>query len=255
MLLARGANPSLGALIRPDASLRSVSGIAPPIHLAATTDQTEMLQLLLAAGADPNQPDEQTTGGPNPRHFPPMTTALLEAAESGHLEAVQILIAAGADPDCVRGECDEFTGESAVFMAVSRKHTEVVRALLDGGADATLPRLDGLAPIALAAGHETPEILTLLLNAGVDPSTSQGGHHETGWTPLHYTAMNGRQRSAALLLERGADREAETANETGHFAGGDRIVSVHSGALPFEVAEIFGHAAIAEMLEVQWPPG
>ncbi|HEX6391286.1 MAG TPA: ankyrin repeat domain-containing protein [Solirubrobacteraceae bacterium] len=61
-----------------------------PLYLAAVQDETEIAQLLLDAGADPNEISrvDETEGTP-----------LCAAASHGHSETVRVLLEAGADPD------------------------------------------------------------------------------------------------------------------------------------------------------------
>ena len=62
-------------------------------------------------------------------------TALHEACRWGQLEAVEVLLAAGADPNMPHPQL----GYSPMFVATFEKgHTEIVRALLRGGAAPSL---------------------------------------------------------------------------------------------------------------------
>ncbi len=100
-------------------------------------------------------------------------TALHFAAFFGRHEAAALLIERGAEVDAFgRGW---MTG-TAMHSAVSRLHADVVRILLD---------------------------------AGANPNVRQSA----GWTPLHAAAMNGDLTSVELLLAAGADPTAT--NEEG----------------------------------------
>ena len=100
-------------------------------------------------------------------------TALHFAAFFGRYEAAALLVERGAEVDALgRGW---MTG-TALHSAVSRLQSDVVRILLD---------------------------------AGANPNVRQSA----GWTPLHAAAMNGDLASVELLLASGAD--ATAANEEG----------------------------------------
>ena len=121
-------------------------------------------------------------------------TALHFAAFFGRPEAVALLVDRGAEVDAFgRGW---MTG-TAMHSAVSRLHADVVRILLD---------------------------------AGANPDVRQSA----GWTPLHAAAMNADLTSVELLLASGADPTAtneegrsvlDLANESGDGATADRIRS------------------------------
>lgn len=81
---------------------------------------------------------------------------------------VRKLLDAGADPDSRRG----FEGETDVasntplMLATHEKDTEIVSMLLDAGADPSLQSEEGFTALHIAAMEDLPEICQKLLEAG-----------------------------------------------------------------------------------------
>ena len=131
---------------------------------------------------------------------------LVAAAESGDLAAVKAALAAGADVDHTR---KRITGwqvgepmrrvESALYMAARGGHTEIIRTLLDAGANPDIICTGGSTALVAAAGSrgrgDRSEIIRLLLNAGADPiAPGAHGGSALGW------AMVGQHKSVPLLF-------------------------------------------------------
>uniref|UniRef100_A0A671R2E6 Ankyrin-1-like n=1 Tax=Sinocyclocheilus anshuiensis TaxID=1608454 RepID=A0A671R2E6_9TELE len=115
-------------------------------------------------------------------------------------------------------------------MAAQENHLEVVKFLLDNGANQTIPTEDGFTPLAVALqqGHEN--VVALLINHGTKGKVRLPALHiaarnddtrtaavllqndpnpdvlsKTGFTPLHIAAHYENLNVAQLLLNRGAD--------------------------------------------------
>lgn len=78
-------------------------------------------------------------------------------------------------------------------------------ALLDSGANAAAPGIDGKTAMHLAATVDDPSFLRVLLDRGVSPNLI---NPETGRTPLAETAYGEHLEHARLLLQAGADPNA-----------------------------------------------
>ena len=72
--------------------------------------------------------------------------SLFVAAENGHLEVVRLLLEAGADENSERTD-----GATAMFLAAEEGHLEVVRSLLEAGADKESAKMNGTAALSNAA--------------------------------------------------------------------------------------------------------
>lgn len=124
--------------------------------------------------------------------------ALFGAAEEGDAAGVARLLASGASVD----ERLSKGGETPLMRAAARGHEEVVRALLDAGADACAHRADGFTPLILAVffGHEG--VVRLLVERGADASARTG----LGTTATRWAEARGFTSMATLLREAEASR-------------------------------------------------
>ena len=97
-----------------------------------------------------------------PQH--PSGRALLLAADEGHLEVVRLLLEAGADKEAAT--IDGAT--TALIVAAGSGHLEVVRLLLEAGADKDAATTDGATALLYATHNGHLEVVRLLLEAGAD---------------------------------------------------------------------------------------
>ncbi len=126
---------------------------------------------------------------------PPGQQALFAAAESGDADAVRSLLAEGVDPDAWNA-----SHSAAIHLAARGKHREVVRALLDGGADVDRQEEGlGLTPLLLAFHAYDPETARLLISRGADVTLAGGGY-----APLILAASKSTREMVELLIEHGA---------------------------------------------------
>ena len=139
------------------------------LMFAARVDDLASAKLLVAAGANVN--DEDAWG----------VSAVVLAAHSGFTDVVEFLLEKGANANSDRA------GFTALHEAVMRRDENLVKVLLDHGADANLPvrswtptrrssrdfnfppELIGGTPFWLAARFTEPEVMRLLAKHGADP--------------------------------------------------------------------------------------
>lgn len=126
-------------------------------------------------------------------------------------------------------------GFSPLGLAAFFKRREVVRYLLEAGADLRLAsRQGGFTPlhsaVATDAGAVDIEIVRLLLDKGADPNAKG----QSGSTPLHTVGFTGDRASLDLLLKHRADpaiknndgkTAADIARERGHPEIADLLVT------------------------------
>lgn len=208
-----------------------------PIHWATMTRQPDVIDELLARGADieARRPD-----GARPIHLfngdyhyrgwrdvpkdvvttPAEVLAHLRArgaycdintaAHTGDLDRVRELLA--EDPSLANrvGEHGGYYlgGGSPLRNAAARGHLEIVTLLLDHGADPNLPE-EGIAPrghaLYSAVYHGHYEIAKLLLEKGAHPSPPV----ESSADALSIALMNGDERMITLLCSYGSARSVE----------------------------------------------
>ena len=90
------------------------------------------------------------------------------------------------------------SGETALMLASINGRLDVVRMLLDSGAD---PNLPGWTPLIYAAVNNHVEVARLLLSRGAQVNATA----ENGMTALMMAAREGQLPMVLLLLEHGAD--------------------------------------------------
>ena len=126
---------------------------------------------------------------------------LFVAATKGHLEVVRLLLEAGADKDAAERH-------RPLHFAALEGHLEVVRLLLEAGADKDAADTDGDTALHIAALGGRLEVVRLLLDAAAEKDAA--ARH--GETALHFAAQEGHLEVVRLLLEAGADKDAATRN-------------------------------------------
>lgn len=119
------------------------------LHRAAISGHKDVVELLLAKGADIDAGKFD------------IGTPLLYAVEKGHKEIAELLIAHGADVNVKRG-----AGDTPLHSAVRAGHKDIVELLIANGADINAKNNDGQTPLDIAVRQKTKEIVELLKKHG-----------------------------------------------------------------------------------------
>ena len=210
-----------------------------PLHWAARTDQSDILKLLLVAGAQVNAADRY---GITPLALAAMNgsapviaalleagadakgrvgdgeTVLMAAARTGQTDAVRLLLDRGADPNAR----EPWQGETAAMWAAGENYGDMVRLLASRKADLSvrsnvlefpkakvdlatmvttaLPR-GGLTALMFAARQGAPEGVRALAESGAPLDATD----PDGTTALVIAIINAHFDTAAVLIEKGAN--------------------------------------------------
>jgi len=128
---------------------------------------------------------------------------LCDAAYNGNLEMCELLLKAGAN---VNGEG---TFSTALQTASMYNHPEIVKLLLEHGAETDHKDFKGNTSLILAASEGNIEIVKMLLAHGADIQAKNNG----GWTALMQAALFGRMETMKYLLEHGANANDKAESE------------------------------------------
>lgn len=117
------------------------------------------------------------------------------AAFFGHLEAVRTLIAAGAN---IHAAATNAFKVQAIHAAVASRNLDIVRAVLEAGADPNAAQQQGFRPIHEAGSNANRELAELLMRYGADPSLK----NDEGKTAISIAREKGHADFAAWLATR-----------------------------------------------------
>jgi uncharacterized protein len=124
------------ALIAAGADVNAKDSIEESAYLYAGAEgRIEILKMTLAAGADLKSTNRY--GG----------TALIPAAHHGHPEAVRILLATAIDKDHVNKLGWTALMEAVILGDGGPTHTEILRLLVEAGANVNIADRDGVTPL------------------------------------------------------------------------------------------------------------
>jgi ankyrin repeat protein len=243
LLLGSGANPN-----------GRTGEEETPLHAAIRLEDLDLVDVLLAADADPSY------AGAEAGHTP-----LLAAVETGNIAMANQLIVAGAklDTDTLLAQAYDkrddplmslllnagadpesiyrSTGERVFDVAIREGASGAVRTLLAAGA-----KIGDNLWAALLTGED--DLVRLILEAGADPSQKGAD----GQDPLHYCLLHQKYKVARILLEGGANPNSSFSAEETWLAKSIRegnapiaLALVESGAAVKDVKTADGHTLLA----------
>lgn len=117
---------------------------------------------------------------------------------------------------------------SALHECVRNHNLNMMKVLIDNGANVDIVDKDGESPLFLASRNESMiEVVKLLLDAGADPNKKA----KDGWTCLMMSARNGDYETTKALLDAKAD----------NYLGRDMF-----GRTAFDLAHNFAHGIASQ---------
>lgn len=162
-----------------------------PLGMAAEEGHVSEVEALLSRGADANEKDVHGL------------TPLVRASRRGHVGVVKSLLAGGADPNLMDGPATR-PGWTPLMNAVHKGQLPVVRLLIAAGADVGRAGADGTTALMLASGEESAEMVRVLLDAGADPRPGKRGS-----AALTNAVAWGRVETVGALLAKVPDLRME----------------------------------------------
>jgi len=155
------------------------------LHTASAGGNKEVVELLLAKGADINA--LRRGQGHTPLHW---------AVKAGHKDIVELLINKGAD---VNKQMPLFY-TSPLHIAAGAGFKDIAELLIDRGADANAKNRESWTPLHYACWKNHRETVKVLLAKG----TILDAREEEGKTPLTFAKEEGYTEIVELLLKHGA---------------------------------------------------
>jgi len=176
-------------------------GAGAPLSNAAAVGRTDIVQLLLDHGADPNLPEEQ---------YAPKGKALYSAVYHGHYDIAKLLLERGAFPN----PPVESSGDALWVSREWRPNKRMEELLLSYGAEPPQEHGDEdwstrehnwlrITPLHQAARKGDVGEAKKLLDAGAD-LTARDEHLRS--TPLAWAAKFGQLKMVKFLLKKGAPK-------------------------------------------------
>jgi ankyrin repeat protein len=174
------------------------------------------------------------------------------AARSGDVKSVEEFLAAGMAVDV-----PDANGNTAIGAASEGDATDVVRLLLNAGADVNAPASQqGRTPLMLAAASGSAPTVRLLLENNADPKARD----PEGWHPLALATWNHRLDAAAVLAARASAADIDDALLLATLHGDVEMTDFYlrrgasvfardsEGNTPLMIAAANGHLAVARRL-------
>eukprot|EP00940_MAST-03C_sp_MAST-3C-sp2_P003576 g3576.t1 len=162
------------------------------LHIACVRGHIEIVSHLIECRADVNG------------HTADGSTALSIASQQGFAHIVSLLLRANASVNCAAKK----SIAHPLHEAISKNHSNVVKLLIDAGADVNKACSSGKTPLLIAVTHGHRDIAEELIKSGADPNKIS--HSPNLLSPLHIAVKGGDTKTVDLLLRHGASPRHKT---------------------------------------------
>ena len=248
-----------------DPNVRDSRGVTP-LMAASQAGNKEVVEALLAAGAEPDiffaiaSRDRDAVARmleANPDcHKSKFVTPTILAVLSGDRSIVENLLEAGADANETQ---HQWMQDSPLVAAAAHRHDHLIPLLLEHGANVNPPKaFKWSIPLTAAVRWGTYQAVRILLEAGADPSVVS----DPGLigNPLHWAATFGDLLGAKMMLDAGANKVARSmalcaAAQQGRLAIAELLGTLdtdldypHPKGNPMQRARANKHADCVELL-------
>lgn len=179
-----------------------------PLTAAIVNDHAEIVKELIQAGADARSFYDTDRSFPEALRSEEITqkldrvdvscTALYLAIASGNAEIVQAIVQAVANPDAGTGSRDPLD------LAVELNRSDLVRLLLDAGADVNSDMEDYERAIMGAAWVGNMEVVRMLVESGAELNTWSQAN-----SAIVSAAMRGHEEVLSYLVEEGIKKHGQ----------------------------------------------
>ena len=146
-------------------------------------------------------------------------TPLILAVKNGNVDCVEVLLNYKADIEG-RGDYDDYhdddewnlpgryDGSTPLFVAAAYGHLDILKCLVENGADVNAATHDKSTPLMIASRYGHVNVVTFLIEHGANMDLK----HKTGKTALHYVVYHNNDCCDVLscFIKNGADVNATT---------------------------------------------
>ena len=191
-LLSRGADVNIACPV-----------FQSPLHITSSKDYCDLIRILIKAGADVN-----STAGSQDEFMTP----LYVAAEKTHVVAIKTLLDLKAKVD------GNFAMNTPLFAALEQDSLPTIQELVERGASLTKENMMGQTLLQRALQSEDLDLVKYVIGAFKERGLSLDNFNSVGETTLHCLAQSEHPHSAEvirILVREGADIDAQDTNSGG----------------------------------------
>jgi len=247
----RGDHVEVRSLLEHGADVNAAQGDGmTALHWAAVNVDLDVARWLVYAGANVHATTRLNA-----------ITPLWLAAQSSDALMVRLLLDNKAEPDAATA-----TGVTPLMIASAAGNPVAVGLLIERGADPNAKeKTYGQTPLIFAAAYNRPDAIGVLLEHGANVAAATKGRVPAdepmgGLTALHYAVRQGNLEAVDALLDKGADVNGVSADNTTPLMiaaiNGRFDLALHlleRGADP-TIATAAGGTALYRVVDVQWAP-